>query len=116
MAAQIVADVKQVQLRDAEDWWTFAASGNGSRRGLNRVLGRNKNKAWDEHAWRAALRTLHEAVAPDLERAGVGRLCGQDLQSCLCEFDKYERVRLGGGKPKRRFVTAPAETKYTEAS
>jgi hypothetical protein len=33
-----------------------------------------------------------------------GRLCGQDLQNCLCEMDKFERVRLGEGKPKRRFV------------
>jgi hypothetical protein len=47
---------------------------------------------------------LHEAIAPDLERIGVGRLCAQDLQNCLCELDKYERVRLGEGKPKRRFV------------
>jgi hypothetical protein len=26
------------------------------------------------------------------------------VQSCVCELDKYERVRLGAGKPKRRFV------------
>ena len=61
MAAQIVADMKHVApLNDAPDWWSFAASGPGSRRGLNRVLGR--------------------------------------------ELDKYERVRLGEGKPKRRFM------------
>jgi hypothetical protein len=58
----------------------------------------------DDDAWRAALARLHEATAPDLERIGVGQLCAQDLQNCLCEFDKYERVRLGQGKPKRRFV------------
>jgi hypothetical protein len=33
-----------------------------------------------------------------------GRLSASDLRSCLCEFDKYERGRLGEGKPKRRFV------------
>ena len=33
-AAQIVADVKQVQLKDAADWWTFVASGPGSRPAL----------------------------------------------------------------------------------
>jgi hypothetical protein len=53
--------------------------------------------------WREALRRLHEAIAPELERIGVGRLSAQDLQNCLCEFDKFERVRLGEGKPKRRF-------------
>jgi hypothetical protein len=25
----------------------------------------------------------------------------QDLQNCLCEFDKYERARLGEGTPKQ---------------
>jgi hypothetical protein len=102
-AAQIIADVKQVQLRDAEDWWTFGASGPGSRRGLNRVMARSVDAKWDEQNWRAALHRLHETVAQDLDRMGVGRLCAQDLQNCLCEFDKYERARLGEGKPKRRY-------------
>jgi hypothetical protein len=106
MAAQVVADVKQVEpLRSARDWWTFAAPGPGSKRGLNRVLGRPVDAPWhDDDAWRSALARLHEAIAPELERIGVGRLCGQDLQNCLCELDKFERVRLGEGKPKRRFV------------
>lgn len=58
----------------------------------------------DDDAWRAALARLIEAMAPELERIGIGRLCAQDVQNCLCEFDKHERVRLGEGKPKRRFV------------
>jgi len=106
MAAQVVADVKQVEpLRSARDWGRFAAPGPGSRRGLNRVLGRPVDAPWhDDDAWRAALARVHEAIAPDLETIGIGRLCAQDLQSCLCELDKFERVRLGEGKPKRRFV------------
>lgn len=105
-AAQIVADVKQVQLKDAKDWWTFAASGPGSRRGLNRLLGRPIANPWskDDYAWHAALQRLQEDIAPELEQIGIGRLCAQDLQNCLCEFDKYERMRLSEGKPKRRYV------------
>jgi hypothetical protein len=105
-AAQVVAEMKYVApLRSARDWWTFAAPGPGSKRGLNRVLGRPKDAPWrDDDVWRAAFARLHEAIAPELERIGIGRLCGQDLQNCLCEFDKMERVRLGEGKPKRRFV------------
>ena len=39
ISGQIVADMKYVApLRDAPDWWNFAVSGPGSRRGLNRVL------------------------------------------------------------------------------
>jgi 5-hmdU DNA kinase, helical domain len=106
MAAQVVADTKYVEpLRNARDWWTFAAPGPGSKRGLNRVLGRPVDAPWrDDDAWRLALARLHEMIAPDLERIGVGRLCAQDLQNCLCEFDKYERTRLCEGKPKRKFV------------
>jgi len=106
MAAQVVADTKFAEpLRSARDWWTFAAPGPGSKRGLNRVLGRPVNAPWrDDDTWRAALARVHEAIAADLESIGVGRLCGQDLQNCLCELDKFERVRLGEGKPKRRFV------------
>jgi hypothetical protein len=106
MAAQVVADMKHVDpLRSARDWWTFAAPGPGSKRGLNRILGRPVDAPWrDEYVWRTAFEKLHETIAPELERIGIGRLCGQDLQNCLCELDKYERVRLGEGKPKRKFI------------
>jgi len=97
-AAQIVADVKYAQLLDASDWMTFAASGPGSRRGLNRVMGRDKDAPWKEENWRIELRNLHRAIKPELERLGLGDLHAQDLQNCLCEFDKYERVRGVVGK------------------
>jgi hypothetical protein len=107
MAAQIVADMKYVApLKNARDWMTFAASGPGSRRGLNRVLGRPTDAPWKEDAWRAAIHRLHEAVAPELERIGIDQLPAQDLQNCLCETDKYLRAQLGEGKPKRRYAGA----------
>ena len=105
MPAQVVGDIKYVEpLRSASDWMTFAASGPGSRRGLNRVLGRPVDAKSSEGDWRRAFRQLHEALAPDLERIGLGDLHAQDLQNCLCETDKYLRVKLGEGKPRRRFV------------
>ena len=27
-----------------------------------------------------------------------------DVANCCCEFDKYERVRLGQGEPRARYV------------
>jgi alpha-glutamyl/putrescinyl thymine pyrophosphorylase clade 1 len=105
MAGQILADVKFAEpLRSASDWMVFAAPGPGSMRGINRVLGLPLDKKWDADAWRAALRRLHAAILPDLQRIGLGDLSASDLQSCLCELDKYERLRLGEGKPKRKFV------------
>ena len=109
LAGQVVADVKYVKpLLDAPDWMTFAASGPGSRRGLNRVLGRPVDAHWREDDWRPALRNLHRQITPDLERIGIERLHAQDLQNCLCEFDKMERARLGEGHPKRRFTPTNA--------
>lgn len=101
MAAQVVADAKYAPpLVTAPDWWTFAASGPGSRRGLNRVLGRPVNSPWQEEDWRLA---LHEMPVRGLCHGVLGRLHAQDLQNCLCEWDKYERTRLGEGRPRARY-------------
>ena len=106
-AAQVVADVKYVgPLRDASDWWDFAASGPGSRRGLNRVLGRPTDAPWKEKQWVKQVHVLRKEIAPALAKAGLPRMHAQDTQNCLCEFDKYERIRLGEGKG-RKFVPNP---------
>jgi alpha-glutamyl/putrescinyl thymine pyrophosphorylase clade 1 len=105
MAGQVIADLKYVApLNAAADWMTFAVSGPGSKRGLNRVLGRPVDAPWSESGWRREFDHLRTIVMPDLECIGLGGLHAQDLQSCLCELDKYERVRLGEGKPRRRFL------------
>lgn len=103
MAAQVIADLKYADphLMVAPDWHTFAASGPGSRRGLNRVLGRPVNQPWREEDWRMALDRVREELNDNLRWDEP--LHGQDCQSALCEWDKYERVRLGQGKPKQRF-------------
>jgi hypothetical protein len=104
MPAQIIADMKQVEpLKHADDWWTFAVSGPGSRRGLNRIMRRPEKAKWHEADWQRELRALHKEIAPDLVEMGIGQLCAQDLQNCLCEFSKYERKRLGEREFKRRF-------------
>lgn len=105
MAAQVVADLKYDDcLYLAKDWIYFAASGPGSRRGLNRVLGRPIDSPWTEEDWRGWLTRLFNQVATEVSALLPGVLfhC-QDLQNCLCEFDKYERVRLGEGKPRSRY-------------
>lgn len=108
MVGQIVADAKYEPdsiLRNAADWNTFAVSGPGSRRGLNRVVGRDKNLHWREADWHANLMELRTAVNAKLPKH-MERLHAQDLQNCLCEFDKYERVRLGEGRPRSLYPGA----------
>jgi len=102
MAAQIVADMKYVEpLLSAKDWHTWAASGPGSRRGLNYVCDRQGH--WKEAEWRKVLGILHHWIDHKIEKAGMPELHAQDLQNCLCEFGKYERTRLGEGKPRSRY-------------
>lgn len=101
MAGQVVADAKYAPpLLQAPDWDTWAISGGGSRRGMNRLLGRPTRKTWKEPEWFA---NLTEVRARLNEAIGLG-LHAQDVQNCLCEFDKYERARLGEGRPKQVFV------------
>lgn len=105
MAAQVVADMKYVMpLRRAHDWHTFAASGPGSRKGLNRVMGVFPEASWKRGAWEEALAGLATLVALPLRKAGI-ELHAQDLQNCLCEFDKYRRA-VEGGEPKQLYKEA----------
>lgn len=104
MSAQVIADIKYVgPLREAADWHTFAASGPGSRRGLNRVLDRPLRHPWSEDDWRLALTRLRTELLPRFRELGWEEPHGQDVQNMLCEFDKYERARLGEGRPKQIF-------------
>lgn len=101
MAAQVVADLKYAHPSRWSDFHTFAASGPGSRRGLNRVCGHDLNAPWKEAHWRAVLRALRDATNLRLK---MEPLTAQDIQNCLCEFDKYERARLGEGRPKQKYT------------
>ena len=103
LTAQVVADLKYVEpLRSAGDWHTFAASGPGSRRGMNYILGRDPKSPWQEDDWRQKLNKLQVATAVHLKRHKI-ELHAQDLQNCLCEYSKWNRARLTGQMPKQRY-------------
>lgn len=113
MAAQIVADLKyappyydtdlDLPTSHAPDWYTFAAPGPGSKRGLNRVMYQPTDKTWPGRTWLATMEILHnKLIGSGLLPQYLGSYFHmQDLQNCLCEFDKYERARLGEGRPKQ---------------
>lgn len=104
MAAQVVADLKHYRrFKDLPDVKTFAAPGPGSKRGMNRVLGREAKAPISEKEWRAAFAQLHAKIIPWAEAHDLPFIDGQDLQNCLCEFDKYMRALNGEGTPKQRY-------------
>lgn len=109
MAGQVVADAKHSSMWEgASDWHTFAVSGPGSRRGLNRVMDRPVDAPWREYEWKDNLLQLRAKLLPKLP-APVHFIDAQDVQNCLCEWDKYERVRLGEGRPKQKYVPTTEE-------
>lgn len=97
IAGQVIADLKQTKhLAEAYDWYSWAAIGPGSARGLNRLQGRAVLFPVNQTH---GLREMQE-----LKVVLKTELCLQDVQNCLCEFDKYLRVKQGEGKPRSGYA------------
>lgn len=104
LSAQVVADLKNElanPLSMADDWWTFCAPGPGSMRGLRRIFP-NLPKSLPQERFEYMLENKLRIALFDKTEV-VPRICNQDLQNCLCEFDKYVRVKTGEGRSKRRY-------------
>lgn len=104
LSAQVVADFKNTEehpLADAVDFHSFSAPGPGSLRGLSWFWG-------EQITERTYYERIEEAYKITMPHLGdhVGKIHMQDFQNCLCEFDKYMRVKLGTGRSKRRYPGA----------
>lgn len=100
MAAQVVCDLKHTHvLNTAPDWRDWSAIGPGSRRGLNRYFGRKLEGSISTTVYAKEIALLQNAVAQYCKLA----IHAQDVQNCLCEYDKYCRVKLGEGKPRSSY-------------
>lgn len=105
MAYEVVTDMRHTSLMErASDIDTWANPGPGAMRGLNRLHGRDLK--------------FRQPKVRFLEEMQVLLFIGQDrelwpgdwpswemreVEHTLCEFDKYERVRLGQGEPRQKF-------------
>ena len=99
MSYEVVTDLRHTKwLKDAPDIMTWANPGPGAMRGLNRIFGRpldsKQKKPLFIQEMRDLLALLNNEPLP-LEM--------RDIEHCLCEFDKYERTRLGQGRPRARY-------------
>lgn len=94
MAAQIIADLKNTdhhQLARAKDWYSWAAHRPGSLRGLGLFVGEPITSSMFTKELMNCKNYLEEKL--DLR---VPIFCNQDLQHCLCEYDKYVSIKAGG--------------------
>jgi len=105
MSYEVVSDLNHTPvLAQAQDRLTWANAGPGAIRGLNRIHGRDLKKGMNQDQANKEMFDL-------LCRAGkhIGshiELKDMDMrviEHSLCEWDKYERVRLGQGKPRSKF-------------
>jgi hypothetical protein len=87
-----------------KDWWDWTPIGPGALRGAARILDElaDISKKMSNSKAMSILMTLFEEQSNYLPD-GFPYLSPTDIQFSLCEFDKYERVRLGQGKPRSRY-------------
>ena len=106
MTKEALQDVMQTPvLWSAMDKNTWCPAGPGARRGLNRLYGRALDVSIKERQLLAEMVSLFEEAPRHLPDF-MPELELHDIQFQLCEFDKYERVRLGEGKPKAKYRMA----------
>lgn len=109
IAGQVVADLRFGLSGGWKDKRYWAPAGPGSMRGLIRYAGGKvsyggKNircKMTQEEFERQLieLRARLKCSAGGLQKT----MEAIDIQGCLCEFDKYERVLSGDGRPKQKY-------------
>ena len=108
MAYEIVSDLRWTKvLCEAKDVLTWANPGVGARRGLNRLYGRLFDKGCSAEQCLSEMREIFPVLKDVWEAQGIeewGHLEMREIEHSLCEFDKYERVRLGQGRPRSTFT------------
>ncbi len=116
LAYEIVSDLRHTKyLRDAPDIMTWANAGPGALRGLTRLWG-YQPKTRQISGYSFPKKNALEAMQNLLARSQI--VCWgipmpswemREVEHHLCEFDKYERIRLGQGVLERFVPKAPNE-------
>lgn len=105
MAYEFVTDLRHTHvLSDAMDIMTWANPGPGASRGLSRVLYENVKRTVSSAEMLDGMRQLLELSRDPLYwPAEWPQWEMREVEHVLCEWDKYERCRLGEGTPKQRY-------------
>ena len=113
MAYEVVTDLRHTKLlRDAPDVNRWANPGPGAARGLCRLLDKpldhfdRHNKRDREEMIELMQLLLNKACAGHLWPAEWGWWEMREVEHTLCEWDKFERARLGEGRPRQRFTSS----------
>ena len=103
MAYEVVTDLRYTKyLEDADDIMTWANAGPGAKRGLNRIHGRPLEQTIKPNQLTSEMLELLD-LASTYAGSFLPTLEMREIEHCLWEYDKYERVRLGEGRPRAKF-------------
>lgn len=104
VAYEVISDLRWTHyLNTADDIKSWANAGPGAIRGLNRLLGipaKAGMRQEDAVVLMRELLTLSNAYNAQYMPYWDMRV----VEHTLCEFSKYEKVRLGEGRPRMRFI------------
>jgi len=114
LSYEIVTDLRHTDLLcNAPDIDTWTNPGPGANRGVSRLLERGGRadrlgvyrpaRVPQAECLEAMLALLQDTRNPTYWPSDWPVWELRDVEHCCCEFDKYERVRLGQGKPKARY-------------
>jgi len=106
MSYEVVSDLNYTPvLYKATDRFSWANAGPGAMRGINRIHGYDLKKMHSQERankfMQGILAEKHTYIDPDIVNAHVVDM--RTIEHSLCEWDKYERVRLGQGRPRSKF-------------
>lgn len=107
IAGQMVADLRHVWRGPWEDRHTWAPLGPGSRRGIAWLTGWNgtdflpsmQQKDFEEGLTRL-LKLFNKKVPAIMKDRGLE---AHDIQNCLCEADKFFRLKFSTGRAKNKY-------------
>jgi len=105
---EVISDLRWTRyLCGASDIMTWANPGPGCMRGLNRLLGLSLNptKQLPKEKYIHYMRRLLEMSSdPFYGCEWMPDLTMREVEHSLCEFFKYEKVRLGLGHPRSKYI------------
>jgi len=105
MSYEVVTDLNYTPvLASAKDQFSWANAGPGAKRGLNRIHLRDLKKGMNQQTANTEMQLLLEEAPKYCKPHVPVRLVDmRTIEHSLCEWDKYERVRLGQGTPRSRY-------------
>ncbi len=107
IAYEVVSDLRHTDYYDGSDHMSWANTGPGARRGINRLYYGSKHGQGERDEF--YLQAMRDLLFESKQCLGkhVPKLEMRDIEHSLCETDKYLRAKLGEGSPKERFRAQP---------